>query len=253
MFYGNYDGGEYTISNYSYVDPNFSTSNACETSAGLFGYCAGEYLKNIRLSGVWTIQGFNKYAGFLVGHYSNNTGVISNIEGNFSTGTFMDTNSVSTFMYVGSIFGTVTLKDASSITVRGTVDFQQDTQNTDYAGGIAAIFKAYAGHLTLVRNLASFPSGISGSRAGGLFGQLVFFDGTTLEAGLNAMIGDVFSNHPTRAAYVGGVIGNYYAATSVGSFLNNIVNSMTGDVYATTNDAYIGGLQLLLLVGFPEN
>lgn len=242
-FYGNYDGSEYSISNYSYVDPNFNTFNACENYIGLFGFViGGSYLKNIRLDGVWTIQGFNSHAGFLVAYYPNGTGTISNIEGNFSTGTLIDTNSATTSVLMGTIGGDVRPLHLLNITVKGTVDYQlpQLAQNMT-VGGIVG-YLSPSGDIDMIRNLATYPSGIFGWKVGGICGEMFFSSTATSPSQvsnvLNAMIGDVHSN-----LLVGGIFGNTdsFNFTSVIIF-SEIVNSMTGDIYATTSDAMIGGI-----------
>ena len=58
-FYGNYDGNSYKISNWHYLDPEFSsTTTLCEHTVGLFGITQTGVLKNIRLAGTFLLQGF---------------------------------------------------------------------------------------------------------------------------------------------------------------------------------------------------
>lgn len=241
IFYGNYDGGEYTISNYHYLDPNFLTENTCEKHTGLFGINRGEYLKNIRLDGVWVIQGVQLNSGFLVGSYSGDT--MLNIECNFESGSFMDANSSIGTVFIGAIVGyTSNDIDMIGITVEGSVDFRQDVSGVSaYVGGICGNLSNSSGEIRLIRNLATFPSGINGTRVGGIFGD-VRNKGGTISHILNAMTGDI-SGIQGSTQYVGGVIGVYSETdTSATGVVEYLVNSMTGNISGIANYSYIGGI-----------
>jgi len=246
IFDGSYDGGEYSISNYSYLDPNFSTVNSCEPYVGLFGYCTSNYIKNIRLNGVWTIEGFSGRVGFLAGYfYNSSSGIVSNIEGNFSTGSFINTNNVDSNVRVGSLFGYIRAFEFTSVTVRGSIDFIQDTTKTYASGGIAGQieFSNDNASASMIRNLTTFPSGIGGRYVGGIFGYyyVTSYKDISLTNVINCMIGDIFSDHPTDQN-IGGIIGYTRNLDLSTSYVNNMINSMTGDMYGSVTNAPIGGL-----------
>ena len=251
-FYGNYDGGGYSISNYSYLDPNFSTTNSCASHVGLFGYSRSYYLKNIRLDGVWKIQGFSSRVGFLAGYFFSinaSSGVISNIEGDFSVGTLIDTNNVNSNLYVGSLFGIIgrALK-LVSITLKGTIDFLEDKTSNINSGGICGRL-SLTDSSSLIRNIATFPSGIGGRNCGGIFGYLLI--GGSLNISMtnivNCMIGDIFANDSLGSQKVGGIVGGISLTQGSTLYYNNFVNAMTGSIYANGLNAYIGGVSGSLL------
>ena len=234
---GTYDGAEYRISNYSYVDPNYNTSNACTLYSGLFGRGAGT-IKNMRLDGVWTIEGFGRYSGFLAGFiYTASSKELSNIECDFALGSFMDTNSASTNMNVGGVVGYCRPNRVIGVTLKGSVDFRYDTsQFTAYMGGVCGYMQANGG-ARLIRNLATFPSGVFGAGAGGICGgtaaSVVFSDI------MNAMTGDIFGT--SASGQVGGIIGNHWELVAPCS-THNIINSMTGDISSSYDNSFIGGV-----------
>lgn len=245
QFLGSYDGGEYSISNYSYLDPNFSTTNSCVDYVGLFGYSQSNYLKNIRLDGVWTIEGFSARVGFLCGNFLSDTvGVISNIEGNFSTGSFINTNNEDPFVHVGSLIGFAVAFTVTSLTVKGSIDFIQDKNLTNHAGGIIASTSLSNDNcsISMLRNLATFPSGISGRQAGGIIGTGTIggIQNGSFTNFINCMVGDVFGN--STGSRIGGIIGGCSVTQGSTSFANNMVNAMTGDIYTGVTNAYIGGI-----------
>ena len=237
FFKGTYDGAEYRISNYSYADPNFNTSNACTLFSGLFGRCSGT-IKNMRLDGVWTIEGFGKHSGFLAGYIiTADTEELSNIECDFALGSFMDTNSAGNFMNVGGVVGYCRPNQVTGVTLKGSVDFRYDTSlYTTYMGGVCGYIQANGG-AKLLRNLATFPSGIFGLAAGGICGgtaaTFVFSDF------LNAMTGDIFGAR--AGGEVGGVIGHHREFLAPCSTYN-MINAMTGNISSSYDNSSIGGV-----------
>ena len=90
-FTGEYDGNTFSISNWSYLDPEFYTSSNCQFAVGLFGEIEEpSVLKNIRMTGICTIHGYKQNAGFVVGLSLYNGHVdVSNIECDLSPGSHM--------------------------------------------------------------------------------------------------------------------------------------------------------------------
>lgn len=226
-FFGNYDGGEFSISNWSYLDANFTGIAQEEVYVGLFGEISDCVLKNIRLSGVWTLQGFDWCAGFLVGRsddvVSGGATSLINIECNFAVGTFMDRGDVGGERIGGIIGRGRDITTLSGLTVKGSIDFRPNTHGTEHAGGICGYIDDLKGESTLLSNMATFPSGIHSTRsAGGIVGYF-FTRGTTQPSRwINAMIGDI-----SAGRNVGGVVG--YAIFGSGG-CDLFVNAMTGDI-----------------------
>lgn len=238
-FFGNYDGAEFKISNWSYVDPDFTGTSQNELYVGLFGYIADCVLQNIRLDGVWTLQGFGTSAAFLVGYsYDTQAGTttLANIECDFSVGTFVDRRETGG-TYVAGIIGRA--RDAmalTGLTVKGSIDFRANTHGVEDTGGIGGHVDSLTGDATLFQNVATFPSGIvSTRRAGGIVGNFST-TGTTPSRWINAMVGDL-----SGGQNVGGVVG--YAIFG-GAGCDTFVNAMTGDIIfdpASYSTRYGGG------------
>lgn len=238
IFEGNYDGAEYSISNYSYLDPNFNTSNSCEIFVGLFGYFAGDVLKNIRLSGLWIIEGFRFRIGFLGGLVSNQFGSVYNIECDFDVGSYIDSNSSVLNTRGGGVFGDITIQKFVGITLKGSVDLRYNTTNALYTGGICGSCTNH-GETNLVRNLGTFPSGIQGQFAGGVFGQLESLS-SSCSMILNAMTGNILGSN-VQTQNVGGVIGKLDEQDDTCT-TERVVNSMTGNISCDTDFSSIGGV-----------
>lgn len=238
IFYGNYDGGEFKISNWSYVDPNFNNNSLCERYVGLFGRSNSSILKNISLDGVWKIQGFSICAGFLAGEIRNTVSEMWNIECDFEEGSLIDTTQLTfTNIVVGSVAATCfdnTL--VNNITLRGSVDFRPNTHNSALAGGVIGQLSSDKTP-NLIQNLATFPSGINGQVVGGVVG----YSGMALNARprsfINAMIGDI-----NGTTYAGGIIGRFVAgASNLSNSCHHMINSMNGNITNST-DGETGGI-----------
>lgn len=239
-FFGIYDGGEFHIYNWSYVDPQFSTANDCVRSVGLFGTGLDCALKNIRLGGLWTIQGFQDWAGFLCGLFSSRTDPtrgIWNIECDFSVGSFMDTNPGIALDDVGGVVGSSDCPAVTGVTLKGSIDFLPNTHNPATAGGV---FGRLSGGTTItqnnsgvIQNLAAFPSGINGRTAGGVVGNMR----RGAFALVNAMVGDV-----NGTSFSGGIAGAADSTvTGVNDGYDTLLNAMTGNI-SNTADTGTGGI-----------
>lgn len=206
-FGGEYDGDLFSIGNWVF------TGSASDT--GLFGYCVGATLKRIRLSGTWVLPS-GSTAGFLCGFFK--TSMCHDIEGNFSTGTQINASGSSSACIIGRLHSS----SASGLSVRGTVDFQGYTYN---CGGVVGY--AYDGaSLSQCRNVATFPSNITGYQVGGIVGNV--YD-STLSKCLNAMTGDLVATIPFGEmpdASSGGICGYVFRTSPI----SDVVNSMTGNV-----------------------
>lgn len=216
-FSGEYDGDRYEISNWT------CTGVYC----GLFGYADGCKIERVRLSGVWVITG-TTYGGFLCG-YANTSTSIYDIEGDFSPGTSLTTTSTTASNVSTSVGGLVGYlrsgSDAYGLTVKGTIDVITSLKS---AGGV--IGTVYEAPVTMVRNLATFVSGVTGSFAGGVIGSAYI---TTITRLLNGMTGDV-----SGTGLIGGIIGQ----AGVDVTLDRVVNSMIGDILVDGSNDAVGGI-----------
>jgi len=224
IFSGNYDGNFHEISNWSYTDPNVSTGSTLNSQAGLFGFISGSIIQNIRLSGVYTMNGFRQQGGFLVGESSLST--ICNIEADFSEGTTLANGGATGALYIGGLFGRTRRCSIYGITLRGTIDMDL-TDDLPYGalriGGIVGFLDGQSGEThtcSFVRNMANFPSGLHGRYAGGIVGEV---DDMSVTYALNAMQGDIVNELGG-----GGVIGRADMANE-GS-CHHLVNSMIGNI-----------------------
>lgn len=226
-FTGEYDGNGFTISNWSYVDPNFGTGTP-STHVGLFGYVNGGTVKNVTLDGVCTLSGWVSNAGMVIGYARNAT--VSNIDCNLSSGSYMtqgDSVSVAGWTTFGTTIGAMHSGTHVAITFRGEMGNMTGSTNvtSKLVGGVVG--QTANGSHTLIRNLGTFPNGIGGSIVGGVLGQAT---GVTTKL-LCAMTGDLNGEYNT-----GGVIANSVVADTSGEF----INSMKGNV--TSEKSYSGGI-----------
>ncbi len=233
-FNGIYDGAEFSISNWSYVDPAFGAADASENIVGLFGECRDATLKNIRLDGVWTLQGYSYHAGFLVGYFndvsSTETRGIFNVEGDFSRGTFIENDASTNTTSLGCMIGYAVCPIVEGLTIRGIIDLRGEILSRIYnrfVGGIVGYINVKT-RATLLRNLATFPSGLAGENVGGVMGQYAPYGGT-LSRCLNAMTGNI-----SGSVTAGGVIGTASCNAS-GETIDGLVNAMYGDIVYTSS------------------
>lgn len=216
-FSGKYDGALFSISNWTYT----TAIDYC----GLFGYVRNATLQGIRLAGVWTLNGFGIYAGFLAG-VTRSTNVY-NIEGNFDSGSSLYGG---LNLKSGGIIGFSRSATCEGITIRGNVLF--DDAGAGYRGGI--IGESIDSNFTFMRNLATFPNGIFGQDAtvGGIVGYCHL--DKRIEYVLIAMTGDIVGQ---RAGGYGG-----YCSWKSPTTSHTIVNSMKGNISANSGaTSHAGG------------
>ena len=235
-FNGKYDGSNYKISNWAYVDPEFTTSNSCQTKVGLFGKTeSSTAVKNITLTGTCTLQGCAQDAGFIGGFFQ---GQGMNIECDLEPGSKIEHgeghDSEST---CGGMFGYVHGCTLTGCTLKGTVDFIHSEPGLNHNGGVAGRLHNHTPIVSLIQNLATFPSPISANNAGGIAGHLI----GKLSTAISAMTGDI-----TGSQYAGGICGRASIGTS--KYLNTVVNAMTGNI---TGDSRAGGIVGLMDTDTP--
>ena len=223
-FKGDYDGAHFQIMNWSYTGDG--------GNKGLFGTTDGSVVKNMRLSGVWTVDATgSNTCGFLSGNFTRTT--VTDIECDFAEGTVVTGVGLDGGM-IGGVVGQIDLgSTVQGVTLRGTVDF--DVKKTSYLGGISGRIRKASVFVSHCRNLASFPNGIKTTlSAGGICGSLTgetTFNGI-LTTCLNAMVGDIEGEN------AGGIVG--FAATGF-DYIDLFVNSMTGTITGSTNAGGIIG------------
>ena len=233
-FFGQYDGGGHAISNWSYTQPEDSP---VVSATGLFGAVTDAEIKGVRLNGVWTLNGSAHAStylgdGFLCG--SATAATVYDVESEFSTGTLMAGGSSTTAPIthrVGGLIGYASESVVCNVALKGTVDlkdFNVGGHNT-YVGGVIGYVINASSSVSLCRNVATFPDGITGKTAGGLIG---YFHMGTLSHSLNAMQGDVVGN-----THAGGVCGMH----ATGGSCEVVVNAMTGSIQATENAGGVHG------------
>ena len=233
--FGTYDGAEFQISNWSYVDANFGTFGATAVSwyTGLFGrLLSGAILKNIRLSGLWTIEGYRDNAGFLLGNLVdyNASSSITNIVCDFSVGSYIDNNldtRTNPLIQVGGMLGKFQGLNVEGLTIKGSIEFKPDITGAESIGGIAGEINTFGGGTKFLQNLATFPSGIFGAKyTGGLIGEYIGF---SISDCINAMTGDLTGGSNTEC--MGGVIARIANLTQP---VDNLINSMTGNISSSS-------------------
>jgi len=241
QFEGIYDGGNYTISNWSFVDPFYLTTPDSRDWIGLFGYARNGTLKNIRLGGIFDLKGFHESAGLLVGRAF--TEDIHNIVCDFDAGTTVTrgsaTTSTSSLLYIGCVIGNLNSSSAAVNTVtgielKGTVDFViNGSVSTVYAGGVVG-FTGYS-NLSLISNSATI-SGLTGRYSAGITSWL---NASTVSKCISSMTGDL-----QGSIFAGGIIGGYGLQHST----TNVVNAMTGNIVntGTNTTSGVGGIATLL-------
>lgn len=236
-FFGEYDGNGFTVSNWSYQDPGYS-SNDNEKFVGFFSTIWSGTVKNFRLAGLCTLRGFDDAAGMVAGR-TNSGGSLFNIEVDLSPGSLIDQGREESGVYIGSVAGYMQGSGThAAITFRGEIDYQTGSRSSRNvnAGGITGSIRQSASNNTLFRNLGTFPSGIFGGRAGGIASSLI---NSTLTKALNAMTGDIMDVN--SSSYIGGVIGEVYNLVADRQS-SEYINSMKGSVLGTQSNTRSGGI-----------
>ena len=227
-FLGDYDGGNYSISNWSYLDPNFTSTADCEKWVGLFGRPRG-VLKNIRLTGVFSLHGFIQHAGFFAGKTL--SAEISNIICDFDVGTNLSrgvTTGTPATMQIGSFCGLAQSGSITGVDIKGTIDFVLDGVGTSWLGGFIGVITSNT--VSLITISATI-SGMSASVCAGFISRA---NTSTISKCINAMTGDI-----TAFSLAGGMISTESAPNSI----TNIVNAMTGNITSMVN--FAGGIMSL--------
>lgn len=203
-FEGDYDGGKFTISNWAY--------SVADVNVGLFGYVKNALIQRIRLTGVWTMDDYGTTSGFFVGYSSG--GNLYDIEADFDEGTYLNGTLGDSGCLIGSIIG----GSIEGITLKGTITTETDTSGD--RGGIVGA--SLACKMAFVRNLATFPNGITGGRCGGIVGN------STVDSEYRFLINSMTGN--IQGARAGGLFGTMRPRNST---IDVLVNSMKGDILGT--------------------
>lgn len=232
LFLGEYDGDNCTISNWSYNDPASLTENT-DWFVGLFGYVRfGGGLKNIRMAGICTLDGFRDQADMVAGTLGETQS--SNIECDFAPGPYLVGGKSGGGS--GGVIGYIRVSPIVDVTLRGTIDLVgTDVVCGDVLQARGGVFGVLAspGTFDRIQKFATFPNGIQGTLTGGLIGN--FSNNVGLTNCFNAMAGDIISTGAT-----GGICGQISQSAASGLF-NSIVNAMTGDI-TNTNGQSSGGI-----------
>ncbi|AAR26875.1 FirrV-1-A51 [Feldmannia irregularis virus a] len=239
-FKGTYDGDNYEIRNYSYEDPEFNTANNCINFAGLFGYVLGAAaeVKNLKLTGRWNVKGVHSSGGLLAGYCY--ISKVANITCSLDAGSSIEQDSITSDTYpkVGGVIGQTDTATVQGITLEGEVSVICSPSATRaYVGGIIGSANSNS-VVTLLRNLATFPSTLKGGEVGGVIGRCQF--ATSISKCLNAMTGDIEGD-----TLAGGVIGMGQTGNN-SQVLDYLVCSMRGNITPVGNaraGGVFGGIQ----------
>lgn len=234
-FTGSYDGANFAISNWSYTDPEFSTANDCANYVGFFAEAQTADIKNMRLTGVCTLNGFKIGGGIFAGWLNNCT--TANIELDLSPGSGINQGDVTfSWAYIGTMIGFISSGSAFGLTLNGEMTNMIPSPNTGNPVLSGMIGYASSTTVTLVRNLAMFPNGLlNGYYVGGVIGYLIRGSSSLL---INVMEG----NMSTNDQYVGGVIGVARIDQENSYIVSGLVNSMKGDIIANNTAGTAGGV-----------
>ena len=222
-FTGEYDGGSFSISNYTSI-PSSSAVH------GLFGWIGGATLKDIKLAGNWNVTGSSNTA-------DNSAALVARITGTGNIIERIDINGTVTCTGTTDSFGCIVAKiqgdvDITDITVRGIVnataqDFCSGIISHIDSGTVTAKNLRYAptGNIEYTRPSGS---GENGTNAiGAIVGTIDAAAVVTIENAVNAMTGNIIGLN------CAGVIGMSLITNVSNAIFTNLVNAMTGNIVAT--------------------
>lgn len=192
------------------------------------------------MAGICSLSGFRSTAGLVVG-WVIHTSSIYNIEVDLSPGSFITNSTGANFSSaVGGVIGALSSTGTNmAITLKGELTLHNSGLATgSRVGGMIGDMVNSNG--TLFRNLATFPTPLNASMAGGIFGRILRSSPTKV---LNAMTGDITE---TRASsFIGGIAG-VVEQSNASHVSIEYVNSMKGNITGTTTNSYNGGMFGLL-------
>ena len=219
-FDGTYDGGSFSIS-------NFTSNNGAVH--GLFGWIGGATLKDIRLEGNWTVTGNSNTA-------DNSAALVARINGTGNVIERVVIDGIVTCVGSTDSYGTICAKiqgdvNITDVVVTGVVNGSA----VDYCGGLIGHIDSgtivaknirYVGTGDLEYTRPS-GSGLNGANAvGGLIGTIDSVSIVTVENAVNSMTGNLIGIN------CGGIIGMSLITNVSNAIFTNLVNGMTGDVMA---------------------
>lgn len=220
---GSYDGGNYTISNWSY--------SASRNYIALFGYCRNTTIQNVKLTGVWNVSGATTATGFLVGGCSYST--VRNCEAILDPGSTIVMTSTS-----GITGGMIGIADDNviieGISIGGTFDI---TNAGTTIGGVVGRINTCP-RVYFLRNTATITGLHATQYAGGVIGYLNDTSGRTM---VSAMIGDITTS--SSNAHSGGIIGYFrFDIERQFSSSQRYINSMMGNIVGSRSGGIFGGV-----------
>jgi hypothetical protein len=234
-----YDGGEFSISNWSYVDIYFDGPFSPQRYVGLFGETRNNVLKNIRLKGIFTLRGFTYDAGMLVGLASPTD--IYNVECDFSEGSVIIQGDRSNSVVVcGPVVG-VCNGDVVGVSLKGSMEITlNDTIATNST--IGGVIGQTGGDVSFVRNLATFPSGLNAiTNVGGI--TALRYGVNSFHNCINAMVGDMTTT--SASGKCGGMAAeSQYTSRDV----HTLVNAMTGNITSVFSGGIFANQQVQTLL-----
>lgn len=244
IFSGEYDGASYSISNWSYIDPNFNTASNCENDVGLFGNIEGSSITNVRMTGICILHGFHRNAGFIAGTSTDSD--VHDVECFLDDGSEILASTtyimnVNTKVNIGCIIGLSISDYFLRVNLRGVVSITPPG-NDGYpnVGGIAGSLDSgnfYDSSVTALgsydrlSNSAYFPNGITGSFTGGICGSVLANNRITILRCINSMTGNI------SGSIASGVLGALNLRNVTGHSINTLVCSMVGNITGSNSTA----------------
>ena len=276
-FVGDYDGGGYSISNWSYE--RGTVENGADVRLGLFGEIQGS-ISHVKLRGLWSMGWSNcSQAGFLVGRVSGSGSSVFDIDANFDAGSTIQPNTggspkTKCGMLIGEtegvttgirLSGTVTFEGRST-TLGGVVGETSNGASISWIRNDAAFNKTHAGlgrgnhantawdDITVGGIVGSISAGtdsafhlynamigdIQGSICGGIAGQCATGAMTRSDTWVNCMQGNMTGPADSTDGRNGGIIGDFKAIAAEMPVITKVANYMYGNIASDISGGIIG-------------
>ena len=228
-FQGVYDGGGYSISNWSY-------NSGAETTeySGLFGRLqTNGTIKRLKLTGVWKNIGSATYKGLLCAYMIHANCSIHDVVTDFESGTILSGDSQS---LLGVICG-LCKGHISGCVLRGSISF---SGRADNMGCITGALDS-SGSLTYCANYGNYGDGWgfgntnTTGNVGGIIGRC-HWGFSNLHNVINGMTGDLVGG------CIGGILGAYQYTSILPTRADTLLNCMVGDIVGTRSAWYVGGI-----------
>lgn len=275
-FIGDYIGGGFSISNWSYGEG--IAGDGVGVKIGLFGEVQGN-ISNLKLGGKWDLKESDcEQSGFLVAQLA--SGSVYDIDADFGVGTSIKPNTGTTGkstmgVLIGETYGNVTgirlsgditfpgrattfggvigstLSGASISWIQNSAIFNRTSEgfgrlngantsgNTLVAGGIVGLISQ--GTVSAFNLYNTMVGNIASSYVGGIVGRINTDTMTRSDTWVNCMQGTLTgSAGNTNANCSGGIVGDFLTTGTSTPVLTKMVNYMVGDISTLISGGMIG-------------